>query len=290
MPSRALLPVTFGSLAAMDPEVLSAQKRKKKYAEKKELNVSVAFLSGRVCTLRVNSSMRVSQISRKLYALLDNKSPSIIFLSYSGKIASDHARMHDLCQGDVNLSGFCVSCLKSRSAITCLDPAPMSVCSAALKQWISLYRPRVPIQELGTDDTLAYILVYEEGSHRPVHISGQQISRHLSEPLIAKLSLEEHRDHDSCSWSASWYTCYYNSGGKWHECDEHRACCGWDDEEVWECKGDILEALFAYICGRQDDGSEEMDTMLLIWPDTVDGIEQRIRSGSGVATSFFPRL
>ena len=229
--------------------------------------------------------MRVSQISRKLYALLNNKSPSIICLSYSGEIASAHARMHDLCQGDVNLSGVCVLCLESRSAITCLDPAPRSVCSAALKQWISLYHARVPIQELGTDDALAYILVYEEGYHRHV-----QISRHLSEPLITKLSLEEHRDHDSSSWSASWYTCYYNSGGTWHECDEHRACCDWDDEEVWECKGDILEALFAYIYGKQDDGSEEMDTMCLVWPDTVDGKEQRIRSGSGVATSFFPRL
>lgn len=254
-----------------------------------EVRVSVSSLGGATlvqATVRVGT--RLGKLLGKLYSVCPLPHPCTIALTHAGRRLRLSETFANFPPGSLDLSCVYVSALKPLVGLQCLCPLDLScVRASSLKHWASLYNECALLEQRGAGDALAYILAYEKSGDDYREVTDAILVAAIA-PVLMMLQFEQEQCPEGVMLSASWSTYSIlapdEARRSWQEVRPTEDLCMWDYDKLWECKEDIIEAVFNYVHTAND----EVYECKLVWPDQGDGVRMNYRTQHGFTSPAQP--
>lgn len=255
-----------------------------------EVHVTVSSLSGAALvqtTVRVRT--RLSQLLEELHSVCPLSHPCTIALTHAGRRLRLSETFANFPPGSLDISCVYVSSLKLLAGLQCLCPLDLScVYVSSLKHWAALYNKCALLEQLGEGDALAYILAYEKSCDYYCQVT-DEILEATNAPVLMMLQFEQEQCPEGVMLSAFWSTysilVFDNEACRsWQEVRPTEDLYMWDYDKLWECKEDIIEAVFNYV-HTVEDGEYECK---LVWPDQGDGVRMNYRTPNGCTSPAQP--
>ena len=253
------------------------------------VQVSVLSLSGsKLVGTTVRAQTPLSYLLKQLYIASPLSHPCTVELMHGGRSLRLCNTIADFPVGPLDFSCVYASALAPMAGLQCLCPRDCSqVYASTVRHWMSLYNECVSLARLDAGDALAYILAYEKPCEHYSETANAVLEA-ASTPMLMMLQFEQEECHEGVMLSASWsnYSLFAPNQalGSWQEVRPTEDVVMWDYAHLWDCKEDIIAAVFDYLHTEED----EVYECKLVWPDQGDGVRINYRTQHGFTSPAQP--